>query len=79
MLLPRVVFKAELVIDQLKQQHKYDDAMGSLSSVKASQADQLTFVSVLVYKLTTLIMLVNQANRCVVFARKAVSLWFYVM
>lgn len=63
MMLPRMSFKAELVIDQIKQQHKFDEAMGSLSSVTPAQADQLSFVSVLVYKLTTLIMLVNQANR----------------
>jgi len=63
MMLPRMAFKAELVMDQLKQQHDFDDTMGSLSSVTPSRADQLSFVSVLVYKLTTLNMLVNQANR----------------
>lgn len=63
MLLPRMTFKAGLVMDQFKQQHKFDDAIGSLSTVTPARADQLVFVSVLVYKLTTLNMLVNQANR----------------
>lgn len=63
MLLPRMCFKSELVMDQLKQQHKYDEAMGSLSSITPAKADELSFVSVLLYKLTTLSLLVNQANR----------------
>ena len=68
MMLPRMTFKAELVIDQLKQQHSFDDAMGSLSSVTPGKADQLAFVSLLVYKLTSLNMLVKHANRSVTFA-----------
>ncbi len=65
MMLPRMTFKAELVIDQLKQQHTFDDALGSLSTVTPAKADQLTFVSLLVYKLTSLNMLVKKANRSV--------------
>ena len=63
MLLPRLAFKAELVIDQLKQQHKLDEALGSLSTIKTNQADQLAFVCLLIYKLYTLQMLVTRANR----------------
>lgn len=62
MLLPRLVFKAELLTDQLKQQHKLDEALGSLSSIKPNQADQLAFVCMLVYKLCTLQMLVTRTN-----------------
>lgn len=65
MMLPRMTFKAELVIDQLKQQHTFDAALGSLSTVTPAKADQLTFVSLLVYKLTSLNMLVKKANRSV--------------
>ena len=63
MMLPRLTFKADLVINQLKQQHKLDDALGSLSTVGLARADQLAFVCTLIYKLTTLNMLVNRANR----------------
>ena len=63
MMLPRMSFKAELIIEQLKQQHKFDDALGSLSTVTPSKADQLAFVSVVIYKLTTLNMLACKANR----------------
>lgn len=62
MLLPRLLFKAELIVEQLRQQHKMDEALGSLSSVSPSQADQLSFASLLVYKLSTLQMLINRAN-----------------
>ena len=62
MLLPRLLFKAELIVDQLKQQHKVDDALGSLGSIAPSQADHLAFVCLLVYKLSSLQMLVNRAN-----------------
>ena len=62
MLLPRLLFKAELIVDQLKQQHKVDDALGSISSVASSQADQLAFVCLLIYKLSSLQMLINRAN-----------------
>lgn len=65
MMLPRMTFKAELVINQLKQQHKLDDALGSLSTVNPSKADQLAFVCTLIFKLTNLTTLVNQANRFV--------------
>lgn len=63
MLLPRLLFKAELIVDQLKQQHKVDDALGSLSSITTTQADQLNFVCLLIYKLSSLQMLINRANR----------------
>lgn len=63
MLLPRMTFKAELVINQLKQQYKLDDALGSLSTINPSKADQLAFVCTLIYKLTNLNMLVNETNR----------------
>ena len=64
MLLPRLLFKTELIVDQLKQQHKVDDALGSLSSVAPSRsvADQLAFVCLLIYKLSSLQMLINRAN-----------------
>lgn len=62
MLLPRLLFKAELIVDQLKQQHKVDDALGSLGSVPPSQTDQLTFACLLIYKLSSLQMLINRAN-----------------
>ena len=65
MMLPRMTFKAELVMEQLKQQHNFDDAMGSLSTMTPAKADQLAFVSLLIFKLTSLIMLVRQANRSV--------------
>lgn len=63
MMLPRMSFKAELVINQLRQHHKLDEALGSLSSVSPSRADQLAFVCTLIYKLTTLNMMVNRADR----------------
>ena len=63
MMLPRMTFKAELVINQLKQQHKLDDALGSLSTINPSTADVLVFVCTLIYKLTNLNMLVNHTNR----------------
>lgn len=63
MLLPRMAFKADLVINQLKQQHKLDDALGSLSTLNPSSADQLVFICTLIHKLTNLNMLVNQSNR----------------
>ena len=62
MLLPRLLFKAELIVDQLKQQHKVDDALGSLGSVPPAQTDQLTFACLLIYKLSSLQMLINRAN-----------------
>ena len=62
MLLPRLLFKTELLIDQLKQQHKVDDALGSISSISPSQADQLAFVCLVIYKLSSLQMLINRAN-----------------
>ena len=62
MLLPRLLFKAELIVDQLKQQHKVDDAFGSLSSVSPAQADHLAFACLLIYKLSSLQMLINRAN-----------------
>ena len=62
MLLPRLLFKTELLIDQLKQQHKVDDALGSLSSISPSQADHLAFACLVIYKLSSLQMLINRAN-----------------
>ena len=105
MLLPRIIFKADLVIDQLKQQvynlsfkcivysrgprrpielpqtlflsHiflysflfssrcqlKMDDALGSLSTLSGPQLDQLVFASFLIYKLSTLQLLVRKAQK----------------
>ncbi len=63
MMLPRMTFKVELLVDQLKQQHDLDNTLGSLSTITPSKADQATFVSILIYKLTTLNMLVDKANR----------------
>ena len=79
MMLPRMVFKAELVIDQLKQQHNFDDALGSLSTVTPPQADQLAFVSLLVYKLTSLTMLVKKANGSVLLYQDVVWGWGNVL
>lgn len=67
-----MTFKAELVINQLKQQYKVDDALGSLSTINPSKADQLAFVCMLIYKLTSLNMLVNETNR---FVWPAEPLW----
>lgn len=63
MLLPRLSFKTLLLKDQLRQQHKLDEALGSLSTVTAGQADTLTFVLSLVYKLSSLQLLVARATR----------------
>ncbi len=63
MLLPRLTFKADMLKDQLRQQHKLDEALGSLSTLTPQQADQLTFVLALVYKLSTLQLLVARATR----------------
>ena len=72
MLLPRLLFKAELIVDQLKQQHKVDDALGSLGSVPPSQTDQLTFACLLIYKLSSLQMLINRANWSVLYDKTIV-------
>ena len=64
MLLPRLLFKASLIVDQLKQQHKLDEALGSLSSIPPSRLEALASASFLVYRLATLQMLVGRANRC---------------
>lgn len=63
MLLPRLSFKAELLKDQLRQQHKLDDVLGSLSTITVGQTDALTFVLNLVYKLSSLQLLVARAMR----------------
>lgn len=65
MLLPRLIFKADLLIGQLKQQHKLDDALGSLSTIKPQSADQLAFVCTIIYKLCMLQSLVAKASRSV--------------
>ena len=44
-------------------QHNLEEALGSLSSVKGHQADQLAFICLLIYKLTTLQMLISKTNR----------------
>lgn len=62
MLLPRMSFKAELIIDQLKQQYKYEEALGSLSGATPTQTDQLVFVSALIFKLLSLNMLVCRVH-----------------
>lgn len=63
MLLPRLSFKTDLLKDQLRQQHKLDEALGSLSTVSLAQTDTLRFVLGLVYKLSTLQQLVARATR----------------
>ena len=75
MLLPRLLFKAELIVDQLRQQHKVDDALGSLSSVGSAQADQLSFACLLIYKLSTLQMLINRANWSVLYGTVMECVW----
>ncbi len=44
-------------------QNKLDEALGSLSTVSGHRADQLSFVALLIYKLSTLQMLVGRAHR----------------
>ncbi|XP_003384705.1 PREDICTED: dynactin subunit 1-like [Amphimedon queenslandica] len=63
MLLPRIVFKAELIIDQLKQQTGIDEALSSPSTAPPNRLDLQTFASFLIYKLTTLWQLVNVVIR----------------
>jgi dynactin 1 len=64
MLLPRIIFKADLVTDQLKQQFKMDEALGSLSKLQPGpQLDQLVFAAFLIYKLSLLQLLVAKAQK----------------
>ncbi len=50
-------------MDQLKHQYKYDELMGSLSSITAAQMDKLAFVTTVVLRLSHFNLLVNQAHR----------------
>jgi len=63
MLLPRMSFKVELIIDQLKQQYNFDQLMGSISKVTGTQMDKLVFVAKVIVKLLHLNLQVNRAHR----------------
>lgn len=60
MLLPRLLFKADLILSQLKQQYKLEDR---LTVANVNEGEKLAFVTHLVSKLCYLIRLVSRVQR----------------